>query len=351
MSRENSSTDKYLVSIVMSVYNNVQYIDKAVLSILSETHTNFEFIIIDDCSTDGSREKLQSYAVEDDRIRLILNEQNLGLTKNLNRGLSLAMGEFTARMDGDDYSFPERLEKQVNYLCQNEHIVLVGSGYYIIDSEDHRSTLMIEGSEPCEVFWKSIFGPVIMHPSAMFRKNIVNINNLRYREETFPAEDFDMWSRMMQVGECGIVQDPLIEYRLHSANISATKRDAQMARTKEIVLNNISFHFPNVYTTNQVNIGTLCDFLYCGENCKVEDVKTAVFAMGQLCKEMKIKFQMSRNQEIRIEMLASRWLIKGWLSLETSKIRSIIAMRHFAPSVARELVAFLVRRKNSKSVK
>jgi len=340
-----------LVSVVMSVYNNVEYIDKAVTSILEQTYENFEFIIIDDCSNDGSREKLQEYATKDSRIELLLNEKNRGLTKNLNRGLQLAKGEFIARMDGDDYSFPERFGKQIEYLQQNKQVVLVGTGYYIIDSEDHRSTLNIEGGEPWEVFWKSIFGPVIMHPSAIFRKTLIDNNSLKYREETFPAEDFDMWSRMMRYGDCGIVQEPLIEYRLHSANISATKHHAQMARTKEIVLRNIAFHFADINKTDHGQFESLCEFLYRGENCEIKEVKAAVKLMNNLCNEMKTKFRLSAEQEVRARMLAARWLIKGWLSLKKSKLQSILAMATFAPSIIKETFAFLARRRGNNSAK
>src|SRR4051812_26679567 len=122
------------VSVLMAVYNGEQYLREAVNSILSQTFKDFEFIIIDDGSTDRSPELLASYARADSRVKLI-SRPNKGLTKSLNEGLHAARGEFVARMDGDDISLPERFERQVSYLREHPEVVLVGSRVEFIDPD------------------------------------------------------------------------------------------------------------------------------------------------------------------------------------------------------------------------
>ncbi|HKQ33129.1 MAG TPA: glycosyltransferase family A protein, partial [Thermodesulfobacteriota bacterium] len=115
------------VTVLMTVYNGEKFLNEAIDGILNQTFRDFEFLIINDGSTDGSREIIKSY--KDPRINLVDNESNIGLTASLNRGLSLAGGEYIARQDADDISLPERLEKQISILERNPDIALLGSWY------------------------------------------------------------------------------------------------------------------------------------------------------------------------------------------------------------------------------
>jgi glycosyltransferase involved in cell wall biosynthesis len=118
----------------MPVYNGSKHLSDAVDSILTQTYTNFEFLIIDDASTDNSFEILKSY--KDDRIRLIKNEKNIGLSASLNKGLNLALGKYIARMDQDDISLPNRLEKQIEYFKEHNDICVLGSWFKVISGDD-----------------------------------------------------------------------------------------------------------------------------------------------------------------------------------------------------------------------
>src|SRR6478609_8869067 len=115
------------VSVIMSVYNGARYLKEAVDSILGQTFTDFEFLIVDDCSNDNSPHILKEYAEKDKRIRLIANEFNLGLTKNLNKMITESKGEYLARFDCDDVSLPNRFAAQVNYLDEHKNVALVSS--------------------------------------------------------------------------------------------------------------------------------------------------------------------------------------------------------------------------------
>ena len=123
------------VSVVMAVYNGEQYLQEAIESILSQTFSDFEFIIVDDASTDCTPEIVQNYAKYDKRIRLMRNKRNLGLTKSLNRGLNVSQGIYIARQDADDLSLPKRLELQVHFLDDHIEIGALGAGVEIVDEK------------------------------------------------------------------------------------------------------------------------------------------------------------------------------------------------------------------------
>ena len=120
-----------LVSVIMSNYNTPEeFLRASIESVLNQTYSNFEFIIVDDCSTDNSLEIIKSY--QDERIVVLENKENLGITKSLNRGLEIAKGEYVARMDADDISFPKRFETQVEYLKNNPQVIVCGTGVELI---------------------------------------------------------------------------------------------------------------------------------------------------------------------------------------------------------------------------
>ena len=122
-----------LVSVIMSVYNGEKYLSKAIESILNQSYRNFEFIIVDDASTDSSLEIINEYLKIDNRIIILSNNVNIGLGSSLNKAIQFSSGEFIARMDSDDISIPDRLEKQINYLLEHKNIHILGGDQIIID--------------------------------------------------------------------------------------------------------------------------------------------------------------------------------------------------------------------------
>lgn len=116
-----------LIYVVMSCYNREKYVVEAIESILNQTYTNFEFIIIDDCSTDNTFEIVKEYAKKDNRILALKNDKNYCYVHSLNKGIEIAKGKYIARMDDDDISLPERFEKQVEFLEKNEDIIALGT--------------------------------------------------------------------------------------------------------------------------------------------------------------------------------------------------------------------------------
>lgn len=207
-----------MVSVLMSVYNGERYLRESVESILNQTFTDFEFLIIDDGSKDGSREVIRSYS--DLRIRLVQNERNMGLTCSLNKGLKLARGEYIARQDSDDVSSHDRLEKQVYWLNRHPKVVLVSSNVQFIDSEGRYLGQSRRTGDPDLVAWYLLFyNHVAGHSVVMFRqKTVMDLGG--YSESYHYAQDHELWLRLVEAGDIVVLPDILLQWRQHDENIS-----------------------------------------------------------------------------------------------------------------------------------
>ena len=225
------------VTVLMSVYNGERYLTEAVDSILAQTFTDFEFLIIDDASTDRTPEILRSY--EDPRIRIITNEENLGLTKSLNRGLALARGEYIARMDADDISYIERLDKQIKYLEEHPDVGLVGSSFEIIDESGNIvSRNIYKNFTNNKIYYALIFNNCIAHSSVMYRRDLV-INIEGYNERLTRTQDFDLWSKISKKSKIEVINEVLLKWRESQSNISNKCKTEQDLIAKNIFEENI----------------------------------------------------------------------------------------------------------------
>lgn len=223
------------ISVLMPVYNAEDYIQVAVESILNQTFTDFEFIIINDGSTDGTLALLEDYAEKDDRIRLISRE-NKGLVETLNEGLGLAKAPLVARMDADDIALPNRLTEQVSYLQSNASIICLGGYAVFIDEKGRELTLLQVPGNDDEIQQLLLQGhSSVFHPSVMYRKNIAQQVG-GYRKDFYPAEDLDLWLRMGEVGQFANLEHAVIKYRFLSSSISGRmakqQNDAAKAATE-----------------------------------------------------------------------------------------------------------------------
>jgi len=202
----------------MSVYNGEKYLRQAIDSILTQTFLDFEFLIINDGSTDKSLEIIESY--NDARIRLIDNGKNIGLIASLNKGIAAARGKYIARMDADDISLPSRLEEQYNFLEANTDIALCGSWAEIIDERgdvcgqytypplDNRAIKKL-------LFWHNPF----IHPTVMIRRDVF-CEISPYRASFKYIEDYELWSRVLSKFAGANIDKFLIKYRRHSGSIT-----------------------------------------------------------------------------------------------------------------------------------
>jgi len=204
------------VTVLMPVYNGVKYLAESIESILNQTFTDFEFIIIDDCSTDDSYKIIESY--KDKRIRLFRNETNSRVAETLNKGMKLAQGEYIARMDADDVSLPERLAKQVGFLDKNKDIDIVGSWVKVI-GDDHEYVWKYE-SDPEKLRTKIFFNCSMAHPTVMMRRKAMMDNGFMYNN--MGVEDFDLWARACEKVKMSNINEVLLNYRINASQSSGT---------------------------------------------------------------------------------------------------------------------------------
>lgn len=222
------------ISVVMPVYNGENYLTEAIDSILSQTFTDFELLIINDGSSDRSEQIIQSYP--DDRIVYIKNEKNIGLIKTLNKGLDLAKGEYIARMDQDDISHPERFSRQVALLEENLEIGVCGT-WFTLFSENGKDRVIKHPESHKSIKIGLIIKSLIGHPTVMMRKNAMN--NYRYDVNYQAAEDYELWTRLIRITKFHNIQESLLQYRLHDTNMTVLENSTQVANTKIITANQL----------------------------------------------------------------------------------------------------------------
>lgn len=213
------------VTVLMSVFNGGKFLEESVQSILSQTLIDFEFLIFDDGSFDGSEKKLDQLSAGDTRVKVV-RQKNIGLTKTLNLGLRLARGEYVARMDSDDVAMPDRLQKQVSFLDNNPEIALVASFAKIIDEKGQEIGEHWPAVEHDAIRKLSFFSGQICHPSVMFRKNkILDIGG--YDENFQYAQDCDLWFRLMKENRVANIPEFLLKWRKTSEGIGTRKQAEQ----------------------------------------------------------------------------------------------------------------------------
>lgn len=208
------------ISVLMSVYNGKKYLQKSIESILNQTFSNFEFIIINDASIDNSLEIIKSFS--DSRIVILNNSENLGLTKSLNIGLKQASGKYIARLDADDLSFENRLEKQLSFIKKN-NLSLIGSSAILIDELGNEIGKKIKPENPTEIKFHLLLKNPFLHSSLFFKKE--DIEKIGYYDEKFIfAQDYDLVSRLSHSGfNLGNISEPLIKYRIQKNSITENK--------------------------------------------------------------------------------------------------------------------------------
>ena len=196
------------VTVLMPVYNAAPFMREAMDSILDQTFQDFEFLIIDDGSTDNSAAIVRSYA--DPRIRFVQNERNLKLTATLNRGLELARGEYVARMDADDISLPERLAKQAAFLDAHPSVGIAGVWAMAFGEAQFK---IPHPADPERIRAKLLFDSALVHPAVLMRRSALNAHGLCYRPLGH-FEDYDLWQRAARVFPLANLPEYLFRYRV-----------------------------------------------------------------------------------------------------------------------------------------
>lgn len=214
------------VSVILPVYNTERHLDATLRSVLAQTFRDFELIIIDDGSRDASHSIASEFAGQDGRIRLI-RRPNRGLVATLNEGLSLARGQYIARMDADDRALPQRFERQVERLEQDPELVAIGSQVIAIDQDDRVLGLEVLPLAHDEIEdWHLSGSSAICHPAVMLRAAAVRgVGGYR---DLSPVEDYDLWLRLGEVGRLANLEEPLLIYRRSQTGMVATNAHRRM---------------------------------------------------------------------------------------------------------------------------
>ena len=259
------------ISVIMSVYNGEEYLEKAVDSVLAQSFEDFELIVINDCSTDKTGEILASYAEKDSRVKVHTNEVNLRLPSSLNKAISLAIGKYIARMDADDICMPDRLKRQYDFMESNPDVALSSCRFMTLkngvissggcggknDHESLKALLLVTNP--------------ILHPGIIAKADV--IHELGYDKSFTCTEDMELWSRFVMADhKIEILPEYLMIYRLHDKQITETTRERQRGEVLAIQKRYFAhwlegmtpelenFYISGIYFRDNADIGQFCAF-------------------------------------------------------------------------------------------
>ena len=235
-----------LVSVLMPVYNTAPYLREAMDSMLSQTFTDYELIVLDDCSPDDAEAILDTYT--DPRIVRYKGEKNAGLSNVLNVGIGMARGKYIARMDSDDISLPNRLQVQVDYLETHPEVDLVSVGMLLFGAREDVWVREL-GFEKVKI--NALFHSPVLHASSVWRKDAFENQGLRFRQERVPAEDYDLWARALVKGlKLVNLPDVLYKYRMHLSQ-ATVQTDKTAAKSREVQQEYLRLALPSLSEKNR----------------------------------------------------------------------------------------------------
>jgi len=222
------------VSLLMPVYNEERYVREAIDSILGQTFADFELVLVEDGSTDDTRNILADYARRDARVVLVENGRNRGLVYSLNRGLALARGEYIARMDANDISLPWRIERQVRYMDQHPEVGVLGTNIAYINAEG----CLLQGGRPKDrqplppdvIRWMLLWRCAIYHTTVMIRKVVLEQTGFVYDPHFRHAEDRDLWTRLAPYTTIASLPEVLLYCRIVPTGVSRAFNKEQRAK-------------------------------------------------------------------------------------------------------------------------
>jgi len=314
------------ITVLMPVYNGEKFLAEAIDSILCQTFKDFEFLIINDGSTDKTKEIIQSYT--DPRIRYVENEKNIKLIASLNKGLDLAKGRYIARMDADDISLPERLEKQFSFMEKNSEIGFCGTKANVFEGKLLKKFPETDDDIRIRMF----FFNHIPHPSVMLRKSVLVQNNLKYDKNYIHAEDYALWLQMLKFTNVYIIQETLVLHRLHENQISEIYNKEQYSTARKIRLELLSKL--GISPTEQ-ELFLYEDYLeknYPWDRINYSNIKEEVIMLLDLLSKIE-----KSNSEMKIydEKLFSTFLAeKYWSIVNHSTFMGVIMFKKYVSSFA-----------------
>ncbi len=220
------------VSVVMSVFNGERYVREAIDSILQQSLTDFELVVVDDGSTDNTIRILRSFS--DPRLCILRNKENLGLTRSLNKGMRVARGALIARQDADDISLPDRLAKQTAFLDAHPGIGLLGSWIHVVDGGGRILRVQRYPTDDVSIRWQMLFHNAFCHSAVMFRSSSMRNLASFYDESLIYGQDYDAWTRLLRTTSSANLKTPLVRWRYHADSIQGRWVAEQQRTATEI---------------------------------------------------------------------------------------------------------------------
>jgi glycosyltransferase involved in cell wall biosynthesis len=227
-----------LVSVVLATHEDARFLGEAIESVLTQTLTDLELIVVDDASTDGTPELLRT--LDDDRVVVLRNEEQAGLAASLNRGLDRASGRYVARLDADDVAADERLQRQVAWMKAKPELGVVGSGVWDIDAEGLPGGRHLMPHGATALRWHALFSSPFFHPTVLVDREVLDRHGLRYDPSFLESEDYDLWARVLELADGDNLQDLLVFKRIHSGQASLRRAEIQESFQRQIALREIA---------------------------------------------------------------------------------------------------------------
>ncbi|TYA71420.1 glycosyltransferase family 2 protein [Seonamhaeicola marinus] len=246
------------LAVILPTYNSVHFLGESISAILDQSFKEFELFVIDDCSTDSTEQFVKN--IDDNRVKYIRNSKNLGLAATLNKGLKLLVNqyEYIARMDADDWCYSNRFEKQISFLDSNTNIALCGTqGYWLKDlNVMNNPSPWVYPTDSLEIKYNLLFSACFGHSSVVFRSSFLRENKMWYSESIDTCEDWDLWTRIIKLGEVVNLPDFLMKYRIveNSNHRAQENREKHLRERSKVIAKywqsfNISINSNFIYDT------------------------------------------------------------------------------------------------------
>ena len=233
-----------LVTVLMPCYNAMPFLEEALVSITNQTYRNLEILCINDGSLDNTGEVLEQFAKNDDRIKVINNEVNLKLIGTLNNGVSLAKGEYIARMDADDVCLPERIEKQLNYLFDTNSDIVGCNAFSINEDGETIGNHQLKNISANESTFASFLFTPLIHPTVLGKKDVFQDNPYLKEEKALHTEDYELWCRLIRKGyKISNLEDRLFKLRANSQSVSSQFEEIQKINFATCAKEHFENHF------------------------------------------------------------------------------------------------------------
>lgn len=306
-----------MITVLMPVYNGERYLREAIESILNQTFADFEFLIINDGSTDNSRAIIDSYT--DPRIRLVDNPANTGLTRSLNRGMRLALGKYVARQDADDISEPHRLARQLRFMEDNPQLALLGCWYREIDANGQYKDTVRPPGDQTELQWALLFYCPFVHSGVMLRRSFY-LDEIGLYDEGFSyAQDHELWLRTSRQHRLTTYAGYLVRYRFNPHSMSATYGELTNEGTwlTAAIVGSLLGWAGESKAAIEVRFRILFKLLY-GSDVELSPAEIAQLTgtIWQLHDAFSRTYQLDQRQRVQLQVKLRKWL--SWRYVHTA---------------------------------